>query len=125
MAAKPATPEIRELIARGEAARARLTSTVLAVRAKLDAPARVRQSLRAHPTAWLAGAVATGLVTSRLIFRRRPRKSMLSNKSSSIPVFLLKLAFNAVSPALKIWLLAQAKSWLNRRVSPHESIQSR
>jgi len=125
MAAKPATIEIQELIARSDAARNHLGRAAHAIRDRLDAPARVRESLRAHPTAWLAGATATGLLASRLLFRRRSRRPALPISASSIPLFLIRTLFNAATPALKIWLLAQAKSWLNRRVPEQKSIQTR
>lgn len=125
MAAKLEELQIRELIARADAARNHLANTAEVIRAKLDAPARVRASLRSHPTAWLAGAAATGLVASRLLFRRRPQKNKLPKSHASVPLFIIKMVSNAAMPAVKIWLLAQAKSWLNRRTTEPDFIQHR
>lgn len=115
MAAKPPKPEIQALIARSSVAREQLGTTAVNLRAKLDAPARLRDSMRHHPTRWLAGATATGLIASRMLLRR-PSPSR-SKKSRSILFFLLKMASNAAMPAIKIWLLAQIKAYLSRRAA--------
>jgi len=115
MAAKSPKPEIQALIARSHAARQQLGSAAADLRAKLDAPARVRESMRSHPTRWLAGATATGLIATRLLLRRPRAKS--AKKPRSILFFLIKIATNAAMPAMKIWLLAQIKAYLSRRVS--------
>jgi hypothetical protein len=115
MVAKPTTPEIQALISRSRAARVNLGIVADDLRAKLDAPARVRESMRSHPTRWLAGATATGLITSRLLFRR-PRASR-AKKPKSFLLFILQMISNAAMPAVKIWLLAQIKAYLSRRTT--------
>jgi len=115
MAAKTPTPEIQALISRSRAARENLGIVADDLRAKLDAPARVRESMRSHPTRWLAGATATGLITSRLLFRR-PRASRVK-KSKSFLFFIFQMISNAAMPAVKIWLLAQIKAYLTRRTT--------
>lgn len=113
MVAKHPTPEIQALITRSHAARENLSVAAEILRTKLDAPARVRESVRSHPTRWLAGATATGLIASRLIFRR-PRASRMK-KPKSLLFFFLRMISNAAMPAVKIWLLAQIKNYLARR----------
>lgn len=114
MVAKSPTPEIQALISRSRAARETLGNAAEDLRARLDAPARMRQSIREHPSQWLAGATATGLITSRLLFRRRP-KAVRVKKPHSILFFVLRMISNAAMPAAKIWLLAQIKNYLSRR----------
>jgi len=113
MAAKPPTPQIQALISRSHAARENLGNAAHDLRAKLDAPARVRESIYSHPTRWLAGATATGLITSRLLFRR-PRVARVK-KTKSFLFFILKMISNAAMPAVKIWFLAQIKHYLFSR----------
>jgi len=115
MVAKPPTPQIQALIQRSHLARENLGQAAQNLRSKLDAPARARESLRAHPGRWLAGATASGLIASRLLFRRP--KAARPKKNQSLSFFILKLVANTAMPAVKIWLLAQIKAYLSRRAS--------
>ncbi|MFU8892915.1 MAG: hypothetical protein ACNA8L_04735 [Luteolibacter sp.] len=115
MAARPPTPEIQALIARSDAARGSLAGAAVELRAKLDVPARLLDSMRSHPARWLTGGTITGLIASRLLFRR-PRANRV-RKPRSILFFLLRMASDAAMPAVKIWLLAQIKDHLTRRTA--------
>lgn len=114
MVPKPPTTEIQALIERSAAARQHLGVGITHLREKLDAPARVRESILAHPGRWLAGATASGWMVSRLVFRKSKKVNHV-RRSRSLPISLLRLAGNAVMPAIKIWLLAQIKSYVANR----------
>lgn len=121
MAAKPPTPEIQALIQRAGIARSNLANSADSLRAKLDAKTLLKKSVRSHPTRWLVGASATGLLASRLLFRRKPapKKARVARRKKSHPVlfFVLRTVSNAIMPAVKIWLLTQIRSYLMSRVS--------
>jgi len=119
MVAKPPTPEIQALISRSCVAREALGKSAIDLRAKFDAPERVRESMRNHPASWLAGATVTGLITSRL-FLRRPRAPR-TKKTRSFLFHILCMISNAAMPAVKIWLLAQIKNYLSRRYSSSQN----
>lgn len=104
----PVNPEIQELIRQSAASRAYLGSEMLALRHRLDVPARVRGSLREHPTGWLFGSLASGLAAS-LLLRRKPAPE---KKPRGFPGVLLGLTLTAVRPLLKVWLADQLKLWL-------------
>lgn len=115
MAATPPAPEIQALIDRGSRARAGLTSTVESLRDKLNPKVLLADSVQAHPGRWLAGATATGLIASRALFRRKPKKEKALKSSHPVLFFILRNVSNAAMPAVKIWLLAQIKSYLMNR----------
>jgi len=115
MAAKSQNPEIQALISRSQSARENLGNAAERLQSALNAPARMRDSMRSHPGRWLAGATASGLVASRLFLRRRKPAKIIRKKS--IAVSLLMLAVNAAMPVVKIWLLAQIKAYLSRRIA--------
>lgn len=79
-----------------------------ALRQRLDVPARVRDSLREHPTGWLFGSLASGLAAS-MLFRRKPAAP---KQPRGFPGVLLGLTLTAVRPLLKVWLADQLKLWL-------------
>lgn len=117
MVPKPPTSEIQALIERSAAARRNLGVGVSQLREKLDAPARVREAILAHPGRWLAGAGVSGWVVSRLMFRKS--RAVRTKGPRSIPLALLGLVTNAAMPAVKIWLLAQIKNFLASRARSH------
>ncbi|RYD53718.1 MAG: hypothetical protein EOP83_23005 [Verrucomicrobiaceae bacterium] len=113
----PENPEIRRLILLGEAARASLSHEAVVLKRRLDVPARVRSSLRSHPTGWLVGSLASGLAAS-LLFRRRPVRSVREEKKSkSLPLALLGLTLTAVRPFAKVWLTDQVKNYLSGQLT--------
>lgn len=105
----PEHPEIERLIRQSEISRAYLGSEIVALRQRLDVPARIRGSLKEHPTGWLFGSVASGLAAS-LFFRRKPAPA---KKPRGIPGVLLGLTLTAVRPLVKVWLGDQLKLWLS------------
>ncbi len=109
MAGEPAIPpEIRKLIQTGDAARAVLGTEIRSLKHKLDVPARVKDSLREHPTGWLGGSLVAGMFTS-LLFRRKPK---VEKKKKGLAGFLLGLAVSGLRPLVKVWLAGQLKNFV-------------
>ncbi len=80
---------------------------------------RIHGSLKQHPTGWLLGALASGLVAS-LLFRRKT--VVREKKHRSFPLALLGLTLTAVRPFAKVWLTDQVKNYLvGQRSSPPAS----
>ena len=119
MVAEPQKPEITALIRRAEIARSKLGRDVTSLRDKLDAPARVCKSFRHHPFAWLTGTAASGLLLTRLVFRRRPKKISRFLPLPGLTGRALALLISAATPALKIWLIATLKQYLSRRANSY------
>lgn len=107
--------EIERLIQLSDSARGCLENEAAALKQRLDFPARIRGSLKQHPTGWILGLLASGL-TAGLMSRRRP---VVTNhpKSRSYPVALLGLALTAVRPLAKVWLTGQVKNYLTGQLS--------
>lgn len=108
--------EIELLIRSSETARAYLSAEVHTLKDKLDVPARLRDSLRSHPTGWLFGSVASGLAAS-LLFRRKTAAAG-PKKSRSLYASLLGLTLTAAQPLAKIWLSGQVKNYLAGHLAP-------
>ena len=106
--------EVERLIQLSAAARSRLTHDAIALRDKLDVPARIRHSLHDKPGFWLTGSIVSGLAAS-MLFRRK--KSARSEKSRGVVGNLLGLTLTAARPLLKIWLGDALKKWLSQRIS--------
>lgn len=114
-------PEVERLIRIGESARSCLKSEVSSLHERLDFPARIRDSLKSHPTGWLVGSLGSGLVAS-LLFRRKPSKAATAaaaptgaTKHRGLLASLLGLAFTAARPLLKVWLTNQATGYFAGR----------
>jgi hypothetical protein len=119
----PENPEIQRLIRLSEASRSCLESEVITLRHRLDVPARIRGSLKEHPSTWLFGSLASGLAAS-LMFRRKPAAV---KKRRGIPGVLLGLTLTAARPLAKVWLADQLKHWV-AGISPAQpagSLQTR
>lgn len=107
------TPEIERLIRTSESARASLESEAELLRKRLDVPARIRTSLKSHPTGWLVGSLVSGLAAS-LLFGRKPQaqaQAVAEKKRRSLPLTLLGLSLTAVRPFAKVWLTDQVKHY--------------
>ncbi len=104
----PENPEILRLVRLSEASRSLLESEAGRLRKKLDVPARLRDSLKQHPSSWLFGSVATGLAAS-FLFRRRPAAE---KKRRGITSTMLGLTLTAARPLAKVWLADQLKHWI-------------
>ena len=111
----PKNAEIERLIQLSDSARSCLENEAAALKQRLDFPARIRGSLKQHPTGWVLSLLASGL-TAGLMFRRKP---MVTNpqKSRSYPLALLGLALTAVRPLAKVWLTGQVKNYLTGQLS--------
>lgn len=111
-------PEIQRLILLSQASRSFLGEEIIALRHKLDVPARLRDSLKNHPSTWLFGSLASGLAAS-LLFRRRPA---VAKKRRGIPGTLLGLTLTAARPLAKVWLTDQLKNWISQASPPAPTI---
>ena len=114
----PANQEIQQLILISAAARSCLGAEAHALKQRLDVPARIRGSLKNHPTGWLFGSLVSGLAAS-LLFRGKSSplfqgKPSLPPKRRTIPTALLGLALTAVRPLAKVWLTNQVKQHFAR-----------
>ncbi len=107
-------PEIERLIRLGESARSCLESEVASLRKQLDFPARIRDSLKSHPTGWLLGSLGSGLAAS-LLFRRKPAAAPAATRRRGLPATLLGLSLTAARPLLKVWLTNQVTGYLAGR----------
>ncbi|MES2660886.1 MAG: hypothetical protein V4689_19830 [Verrucomicrobiota bacterium] len=90
-------------------ARSFLENEAIALRQRLDVPARIRSSLKVHPTGWLLGSAASGLAAS-WFFRRKPART--EKKSSRLPFSMLGLILTVARPLAKVWLSGQVKDYL-------------
>jgi hypothetical protein len=111
----PENPEIQRLIDLSAASRSFLESEAASFRNRWDIPARARQSLKEHPTAWLLGSLGTGLAAS-LMFRK---KNVTDKKRRGIPGVLMGLTLTAARPLAKVWLANQAKQWIAEFAAAH------
>ena len=101
--------QIEQLIRQSQIARSFLESEANVLRQKLDVPARLRSSLKGHPTGWLFGSAATGLAAS-LLFRRKPAPAARQNRG--LPLKILGLILTLARPMAKLWLSGQVKNYL-------------
>ncbi len=112
----PTNQEIQRLILISAAARSCLETEAHALKQRLDVPARIRGSLREHPTGWLVGSLISGMAAS-LLFRSKPSRALtgLSGSPSPrrpLPVVLMGLALTVIRPLAKVWLTDQVKQRL-------------
>lgn len=106
--------EIERLIRLGDSSRRCLGSETARIRRRFDIPARMRDSLGAHPTSWLFGSLATGLVTSLFFSRRKP---VVKTKRRGMTGPLLGIALTAARPLAKVWLSNQLGRLLEKQVA--------
>ncbi len=122
----PKHQQIEQLIRSSEQSRTFLTAEVQSLKAKLDVPARVRNSLKGNPGGWILGSAASGLFAS-LLFRRKTAKParLKTGKKLSSPIRFLALILTVVRPLAKVWLTGQLKNYLaggaSRLVSPNRN----
>lgn len=109
------SPEIERLIRLSEASRACLSREAAAFRQRCDVPSRIRQALCSHPSKWLGGSLATGLVATLLI----RSKTATRKKHRGVRGFLFTLAIAAVRPIIKTWLTDQCKQFLVAQIRSH------
>ena len=104
----PEKAEIERLIRLGESARACLESEAVRIKQRFDIPARLRHSLSEHPTSWLFGSLASGLVASLFLSRRRHKPVEKKPGRKGVAGMLLGLTLTAARPLAKVWLSNQA-----------------
>jgi hypothetical protein len=98
--------EIERLIRLSENARVCLESEAEKIKQRFDIPARVRHSLSEHPTSWLFGSLASGLVASMFFSRRHKPVGKPGRKG--LAGMLLGLTLTSARPLAKVWLSNQA-----------------
>ncbi len=101
--------EIERLIQTSHSARCCLENEAVSLKQRLDFPARIRSSVKQHPTGWLLGLLTSGLAAG-LMFRRKP--AVPNQKRRSFPLAFLGLTLTAVRPFAKVWLTGQVKNYL-------------
>ena len=111
--------EIERLIRLSENARSCLESEAARIKQRFDIPARIRGSLSAHPTSWMFGSLASGLVGSLLFSRRRKPAAQTSRRSAA--GILLGLTLTAARPLAKVWLSNQAGRWLKQATANEQT----
>jgi hypothetical protein len=99
--------EIERLIRLSENARVCLENEATRIKQRFDIPARVRHSLSEHPTSWLFGSLASGLVASLFLPLRR-NKPVEKPGRKGVAGMLLGLTLTAARPLAKVWLSNQA-----------------
>jgi hypothetical protein len=114
------TQEIERLVRLGEASRSKLETEAVSIRQRYDVPARLRDSLKHHPTGWLVGSLVCGLAVSMLFSRRPPVRE---KKSRGLPLTLLGLSLTAVRPIAKVWLTDQVKQYFSAHRADSLAIQ--
>ena len=107
--------KIQQLIRSSEAARGVLSEEIRAFKYKLDVPARMKDSLRNHPTGWLGGSLVAGMASS-LLFRRKAKQEKESVKKKGLMGFMLTLGIAAARPAVKVWLAGRLKDFIASKV---------
>ena len=110
-------PEILRLQERSEAARRTVGTQVAKLKHQLDVPARLRESLRGKPSAWILGSTAAGMAAGVLFPRFRRPAPIVSLAGKSTTARLLGLAWSTTRPFLKAWLANQLRIWLTQRAS--------
>ncbi|MEY3896636.1 MAG: hypothetical protein RLZZ214_2156 [Verrucomicrobiota bacterium] len=114
--------EIERLIRLSDSARSSLEDEAELLRQRLDVPARLRNSLKSHPTGWLVGSVASGFAASLLFGRRSQSQPVPEKKRRGLPLTLLGLSLTAVRPFAKVWLTDQVKHYFAaQRANPLEN----
>lgn len=118
--------EIERLIRVSAESRAHLTLASQRLRDHLNVPAKLRDSLRRHPSSWLVGSLASGFVASLLFGRPRVRRGQPSTQGSiqvepkrpkSLPAVAAGLALSAARPLATRWLAQQAERFLAKGIS--------
>ncbi len=112
----PTNQEIQRLILISAAARSCLETEAHALKQRLDVPARIRGSLKEHPTGWLFGSLVSGMAAS-LLFKGKSNRPVAGQSGSlsprrPLPVALMGLALTAVRPLAKVWFTHQVKQRL-------------
>jgi hypothetical protein len=105
--------EIQNLIRQAQSARICITGEVADLKAKLDVPARLKNSLRIHPSGWLFGSLASGFIGSLLLRGRKSSSPKRARKKGGLLLSLLGLALTAIRPLAKVWLKDQVKNYLS------------
>jgi hypothetical protein len=109
------TEQIERLIRLSESSRSRLQEEAVALKQRFDVPARVRNSLKGHPTGWMLGSLGAGLVASWVLRRPAP---VTEKKHRGLLLSLLGLTVSALQPFAKTWLTEQLKNHLTGRNAP-------
>jgi len=115
--------DIQALIHQAALSRSLVSTEVASLRKKLDFPHRIGASLKANPSKWLVGSMASGLLTSTL-FRRKSKKEALPKKHRGFLLTMAGLGVSALQPFARIWLTNQVKHYLSNQqlsINPRSS----
>ena len=108
------TEQIERLIRLSDSSRSRLREEAVSLKQRFDLPARIRSSLKGHPTGWMLGSLAAGLTASWMLRRPAP---VTGKKHRGLLLSLLGLTLTAIRPFAKIWLTDQVKNYLTGRAA--------
>jgi hypothetical protein len=107
------------LIARIKASRGEMAAAAAHLRASLDVRARVRNSLRAHPGAWLGASMVAGLLAAGRLFRRRRPADDSAHATrprhrarSGLAALILAGAGSLAKSVTRDWLLRESRKRL-------------
>jgi len=112
--------QVERLIRRSADARFCLENEAKRIKQRFDVPAKIRGSLREHPTSWLIGSLASALVVS-MLFSRRPKPSVKPARSGAKGK-LLGLAVKAATPLAKVWVSKQLANWMQHAAKSNPSL---
>jgi hypothetical protein len=116
---------ILNLLQEAQQVRSRIGSGIGALRTRLDPVARLRGSLRQHPSAWMIGSLVAGLGARLLLRRPAPIARVFGGPLGAV----LGLAMTTVRPLVKVWLANRLREWLasqaqHRRRMPTQDTRS-
>jgi hypothetical protein len=106
--------EIEHLTRLADEARSVLSVHAVSVKRRLDVPSRVKSSLQSHPTGWIGGGLAFGMLLSTL-FRRKKVKPEKKVKRGLFG-FLLTLVIAAARPAAQVWFTGQVRRYVGMKL---------
>ena len=110
-----------ELTAELARARARIGTSLGALRRDLDFPARVKNAVFKHPRAWAGGAALIGVLMARLPARKKKVAPSKKNTEAQIVgagkagllLGALKIAFDLSRPALAKWASQRVADYMH------------
>ncbi len=113
------TPDKATILARISGTRAILAEDISGLGNALDLPGRLRTSFRHHPTAWIAGAVALGVVTSSLFRRNGQGGGFARWRAMFLGAFgfLGNRVLTMSLPTLTAVIESEVTRWIDRRQS--------
>jgi hypothetical protein len=114
--------ELGELIRRSEAARLSIGRAHQLLKHRLDAPSRIKESLKAQPAKWIGGSIVAGFVGSFLFKSRKKKmrdevKATGKGRNSLLRLLGLNLLVKILKPAAKIYATKLLKDYVAQHVA--------